>query len=437
MKPSIFCGIALVMGAGCSYNFKFFESTDLEPQHTDSDGDTARTTQDSDTNMSTDSTTTVDTGSNTNSDTGTTSDTGSELPCVDDSIESPCWFDAAWEHRSKINILAAQVSGTNQQYFPVLISSTYAEWKGPSHSGQIGRTNGGDIVFTSNDAQTQLKHEIEQYDPSSGRLVAWVQVPVLSSSTNTIVYMYYGNPAAQDQWDVSGVWDDGGNHHFKGVWHMSQAGLENRLDSTINGNHCIPEDYTGNENEPGVAGNADRLDGVNDLLNCGIGSSLNIRNQITISAWINPSPPRLRKDRWNDALFKSAYCFFLYGTTDTRTTIGAWFAINGVEQDIWDEGTIDIPPDTWSYIVTTYDGNQIKVYVNAQLDFAVSLPGTMDDSTASPLTIGQRPDGLLAGAIDELRISQIARSADWVITSYNNQSSPSTFYTVAAPISQD
>jgi hypothetical protein len=38
----------------------------------------------------------------------------------------------------------------------------------------------------------------------------------------------------------------------------------------------------------------------------------------------------------------------------------------------------------------------------------------------------------LNGALDEVRISNIARSADWIKTEYNNQKSPSTFYAYGA-----
>ena len=36
------------------------------------------------------------------------------------------------------------------------------------------------------------------------------------------------------------------------------------------------------------------------------------------------------------------------------------------------------------------------------------------------------------GALDEVRISNIVRSAAWISTEYNNQSSPSTFYSVSS-----
>ena len=34
------------------------------------------------------------------------------------------------------------------------------------------------------------------------------------------------------------------------------------------------------------------------------------------------------------------------------------------------------------------------------------------------------------GLIDEFRISDVVRSADWILTEYNNQNSPETFYMV-------
>jgi hypothetical protein len=36
----------------------------------------------------------------------------------------------------------------------------------------------------------------------------------------------------------------------------------------------------------------------------------------------------------------------------------------------------------------------------------------------------------LNGSLDEFRVSNIARSADWIKTEYNNQSSPGTFHSL-------
>ncbi len=48
------------------------------------------------------------------------------------------------------------------------------------------------------------------------------------------------------------------------------------------------------------------------------------------------------------------------------------------------------------------------------------------------MTFGQSSDGILPfeGWIDEVHISNIARTRDWIITEYNNQFSPSAFFTI-------
>lgn len=38
----------------------------------------------------------------------------------------------------------------------------------------------------------------------------------------------------------------------------------------------------------------------------------------------------------------------------------------------------------------------------------------------------------LNGSLDEIRLSNVARSASWITAEYNNQSSPSTFYSVGS-----
>jgi hypothetical protein len=39
---------------------------------------------------------------------------------------------------------------------------------------------------------------------------------------------------------------------------------------------------------------------------------------------------------------------------------------------------------------------------------------------------------IMLGSLDEVRVSNAVRSADWIATEYNNQSSPATFYTLGS-----
>ncbi len=106
------------------------------------------------------------------------------------------WWDD-WTYRKQITIPYSKVNGplTN---FPVLIDIT------DSDLAAHAQGDGDDIVFTTDETH-KLNHEIEYY--ASGHLVAWVNVSSLSSTQDTILFMYYGKADAVNQENPAGVWD--------------------------------------------------------------------------------------------------------------------------------------------------------------------------------------------------------------------------------------
>ncbi|MFQ5923287.1 MAG: DUF2341 domain-containing protein, partial [Anaerolineales bacterium] len=97
----------------------------------------------------------------------------------------------------------------------------------------------------------------------------------------------------------------------------------------------------------------------------------------------------------------------------------------------WQAAQIATPlsGNTWYYIVGTYDGSNIRVYLNDGLED--TQPAGTPNVIVGDLEIGGDPAGNnFAGHLDEFRISNLARPLTWIATEYNNQSSPSTFYTV-------
>jgi hypothetical protein len=114
------------------------------------------------------------------------------------------WYDSNWVYRKHIRIDSSRVAG-DVEYFPVLINSTDQDWRDTANSGNVAQADGGDILFTSSDGIAKLDHEIESYSPTAGTLIAWVEVPLVSGSSDTAIYMYYGYGSASDQWDASGT----------------------------------------------------------------------------------------------------------------------------------------------------------------------------------------------------------------------------------------
>ncbi|MCK4650071.1 DUF2341 domain-containing protein, partial [Candidatus Pacearchaeota archaeon] len=110
------------------------------------------------------------------------------------------WFNSSWTYKKDITINHSKVNGS-QVNFPVLINLTDTDLRDDALS------NGDDIVFT-NSTGIQLDHEIEYFNGTDGRLVAWVRIPTLSNVSDTVINMYYGNAGASNQENATGVWDD-------------------------------------------------------------------------------------------------------------------------------------------------------------------------------------------------------------------------------------
>jgi hypothetical protein len=89
-------------------------------------------------------------------------------------------------------------------------------------------------------------------------------------------------------------------------------------------------------------------------------------------------------------------------------------------------GTTTLSANTWYYIVGTWEsGGSRTVYLNNASDGTGAFTGPISTDTDA-LYMGGRTDAndQIDGLLDELRISNTLRSADWIQTEY----SPSSFY---------
>ncbi len=94
----------------------------------------------------------------------------------------------------------------------------------------------------------------------------------------------------------------------------------------------------------------------------------------------------------------------------------------------------------WHHVVGIYDGGRVttgttQLYVDGVLRPEADNDGFVFIDTTE-LKIGGIPTVTyccaFTGSVDEVRISSGARSADWIATEFNSESSPATFYRVSA-----
>jgi len=313
----------------------------------------------------------------------------------------------------------------NLSNFPVLINLA-----SDADLAADAQDDGDDVAFTDN-SENQLDHEIENFNGTTGELQAWVEVATLSASSDTVVFMYYGNGACGSQQNTTGTWDS----NFRGVWHLDEGGTGTRYDSTSLGHNATATNYDGDEDVSGKISNADDFDGSDDILVGPSSNSITGDNlqTATMSIWVKHS--NTGNAGYMTALKRSAADSTLFSldagesnagdlgflTRNYADTTHPWLNYNGGYND-----------GQWHHLVAVINNLDRTLYVdgskrNADTEGMQSVTGNTATFTIGGFAVNNI---LFDGTVDEVQISNIARGFDWIKTGYNNQNSPSSFYTL-------
>lgn len=331
------------------------------------------------------------------------------FPLVQSQIEHPTpvpswdnlnWWNTEWPYRKLLSINHTTVS-EDLINFPVLFSQT----SDPDLAAKA-QPNGFDIVFVSyDDNTTALYHEIEFYNSSNGQLIAWINTPQVSSTTDTKLWMYYGNPDCGDQQQVEDTWDAS----YLAVHHLEET-ADTVYDSTMYNNDGTPSGDL-NQDVTGQIDGADFFDGIDDKIL--LPSVYTTENEFTIETWIYA---QTGARHFISQRSDTAQGIFIQVTSDNSLQyyINSFSYITGLALN------------TWYYLALVYNGTTASLYLNG-FDSAVACsPPTWP---AVAMCLGNRPAGdrPFHGTMDEVRFSNIARTSGWIATTYENQHNPGTF----------
>lgn len=327
-----------------------------------------------------------------------------------------------------ITIDHTKVGSSSHTDFPMLFSSTLAYLKTTGNGGDVNSSAGNDIVFypNSNCSGTKLDHEVEFYDATTGQYIAHVRAASVSNATDTVFYMCYGKAsiAGSSQQNATGVWDS----NFNGVYHFGSSSSLVPNDSTLSARNLTVGSVSAAAGK--VHGGA--AFAANASLNH---TEMPSSASITVEWWQNVP---------TSGLPTTPYSFAFGSSFSTSNRISA-HAPYGDSTVYWDYGTDTIGGgrvttsysgnfDAWKHIALVYNSssNLHAIYING------SLANSNTSSNAPSLTgIWIGTDNTNSGCcymratIDEFRISSVARSVDWILATFNNHNSPSTFYTVS------
>ncbi len=334
--------------------------------------------------------------------------------------ENSTWYDTSWNKRVPLDIQSSQVNATLTD-FPVYVDLSTL---GNEFFANV-QSLGADIRITTSDGVTEVPYELVSINTAGKTGELYFKAPTISNSANTRFYIYYNNPGAlgyatTDTYGAQNVW----TNSYEGVWHMNDVG-STITDSTANA-------YTGTKGAgttapteiSGTLGKAQRFDGgdyidLGDVLNPG-------SNNWTVTTWYRPNAVGSAN---NGILYnkENLYEAAAGGNVHTYAWRPFWSWTGGT--------TFTTAINNWYNAAVTYDKVNQRMYKNGVSVYSRAQTGNIGSNT-SRLQFGARGDtnhtSLFTGDIDEIRMSSVARSADWLASQHTNLSTSTDFYATSS-----
>jgi hypothetical protein len=290
---------------------------------------------------------------------------------------------------------------------------------------QFLSTHGWDLRFTASDGTTELPYEIEKWDPTGASYV-WVQVPELHS--NAWITASWGDPGRKDRESYTSdglVWVNG----YVTVAHLGEADGPAR-DSTDSHNDGFATNGV-TRNVAGVVGGGCAFDGVGSRVQ--FDTVAQPQNSFTYSAWVKTAATHENDLESLSASSGTSGQKFAFSPDHGGNNAGSGLSVGSNGIGVYDHGGGYMPAlavstnaigTSWNYVSVVYANKQPAIYVNG---VCVRMNGTSAKTVLAPYAIGGMVYGYFAGSVDEVRVSGVARSADWIRAEYLNMASNDLF----------
>lgn len=318
----------------------------------------------------------------------------------------PTWFETriAFTNYSRAEPL------TN---FPVLVvlgtsvpGFSYAQFLTP---------DGSDLRFFDATGLAELNYEIETWN-TNGSSFVWVQVPAFTN--HCAILARWGDPAVTNPPDNAGtgaMWSE----DFLGVWHLAEtSGAHYDSSPALAASRFVSATQQGTAT--GIAGGADNFNGTNNYVSL---PDMGTVPFVTVEAWVNlngtPSGGDVglvSSDPWSAGVTH-------FKTSSTRNLKTQFYGGTAVVS-----ASSVLPVGGWAHVAYSIGGtgsNDLNLYLNGAL--LASAAGT-PNNILTDVNLAREYNGRYLNArLDEVRISSVARSSNWLWATSQNIASNSVF----------
>lgn len=320
------------------------------------------------------------------------------------------WWQDDWHYRKQIAVdTTPQGAGINQALGRTALLVRL-------HTGNFTfdgvKEDGADLRFVAADDKTVLNHQIESFDALMGMALIWVDVPNVEGGQRQDIWMYYGNQKAPATGNGQLTFDP----NYTALYHFDGATGTPAKDTTAYGNTA--QSATGAAID-GVVGRALQFSGQPLLLPASPSLQHSAGSAFTFSAW-------LRLDQANGEQLilarREGANSLLVGVNQ-----GVPFVEIGGQRAV---ATQPLNPGQWQHVALTAEGSKVSLYINGRegATLAQAMPA-FNSVMAVGGDLAADPYQPFVGAIDELRLSKVARPAPLLLADATAQGAESKLVT--------
>ncbi len=332
---------------------------------------------------------------------------GLAVLCSTWSHSARAWWNADWAFRKEISFdlspTGADIPGTPSD-LPVLIRLSLGNFQ---YFGDA-KPDGSDFRFVSADDKTPLKYHIERFDPQSQIAFVWVRVPRLTGGANTDkILLYYGNKTAPAGADAPGTYDT--NQVL--VYHFGAAkgGAQD-----VTGYKSEPTSFDAEVNPASLIGSGAKFAGSQTISVPANGAvHLAAGKGFTLSTWARFETA---ESQAYVAQLADQGRELVLGIAGTQ----AFARYNGGGSPVLVSQTTQLTPAEWHHLAVRIGDGRLTLFVDG---VDAGHADTATQEIGGVLTIGgaAAKSNFFSGELDELEVSNTARSADWLKAAARSQ----------------
>jgi biopolymer transport protein ExbB len=308
---------------------------------------------------------------------------------------SHAWWNEEWSFRKKITLDSSAAGADTKEAVsevPLLLRL---------HTGNFSfldaNEGGTDLRFVAADDKTPLHYHIELWDPTNELALVWVRVPHLSAAAGAdYIWLYFGNKKAAAEDDPKQRYDP--NQTL--VLHFNAT--QDRLVDASGYANPIAESSAVVIAQGPIDGAVSFNGNARIRIPATPALKLNPQGGFTFSSWVRIAGPQAQA-----VLFNQADGAVSVGIAGTKP-----FARVGSAQI---QSSVDFTPNTWHFVAMTLGAGKLTLYVDGK---PVGQTAATTPDLGGDILIGAG----LTGDLDEVELSNIARSADWIKAAWAAQS---------------